>query len=107
MKLLLSKVMALFAYLLHPTASYSNIAAVFCATSKAEPEIQLNVRQRASFSLVSVFCPQIFCILPITCISVACAVFRIHAHTQHQGLLPNLRKDIPTIDSLLIIGSAL
>ena len=70
-----------------PTASYSDIAVVFCATFRRQsflkllkrltvsyilPGIRLNVRQRASFSLVSVFCLQIFHILPVTR-SCACA----------------------------------
>ena len=43
------------------------------------PGMQLNVRQQASFSLVSVFCSQIFRMLSVTRISVACALFRIRA----------------------------
>ena len=43
------------------------------------PGIRLNVRQRASFSLVSVFYSQIFHILSVTRISVARALFMIRA----------------------------
>ena len=91
LKPLHSKNMALFAYLRHPTAI---IAAVFCAAFGRQsflkllkrlivvqtlPGIQLNARQRTSLSLFSVFCPQIFRILPVTRISVARALFRIRA----------------------------
>ena len=74
-----------------PMAPYSDIAAVFCATFRRQsflklltrltelPRILLNVRQRASFSLVSVFCSQTFRILFVTRISVARALFRIRA----------------------------
>ena len=75
-----------------PTASYSNTAVVFCATFRRQSFLKLfkkancrlkttwNTTQGTSFSLVSVFCQQIFRILPITHISVACTLFRfVHA----------------------------